>query len=33
MAAELSKRSDATVSNRVADQVKIEGLKVLTPGA
>jgi hypothetical protein len=33
MAAELSKRSDATISARVADQVKVEGLKVLTPEA
>ena len=33
MAAELSKRSDATIRARVADQVKVEGLKVLTPEA
>lgn len=33
LAAELSKRSDATISNRVADRVKVEGLKVITPEA
>jgi len=33
MAAELSKRSDPGVSNRVADSVKVEGLKVITPEA
>jgi hypothetical protein len=33
MAAELSKRSDPGVSTRVADSVKVEGLKVITPEA
>jgi hypothetical protein len=33
MAAALSKRSDAEISSRVADRVKVEGLKVIAPEA
>jgi hypothetical protein len=33
MAAALSKESDPDVSKRVADRVKVEGLKVIEPGA